>query len=161
MDKKEALAALRDIHVPPPIGGWPWAPGWYLVLACGLTMIGVALLLVYRHYSNGRAKRAALCLLAQYQAQHQQAPNSQRTTALISELLRRVALAYHRRTHVAGLMGDAWIDFLNSTVAGVNFNGVERLLLELPYQSPQSCELGPLFDITRQWIKGQGRPCLN
>ena len=161
MDNKDALAALQDIHLPPAIGAWPWAPGWYLGLACGFTACLVAIIVLHRHYINGRAKRAALCLLSLYQAQHQQAPNSQQTTALISELLRRVALAYYPRTRVAGLMGEAWVVFLNSTVKRVNFDAVHQQLLEAPYQPPQSCDLKPLFDITRQWIKGQGRPCLN
>lgn len=161
MDNKNPLAALRDIHLPPPIGAWPWAPGWYLALVCGLAMLLLAVILLKRHYSNHRAKRVAIRLLAEYQVLQTENPNSQRTTALVSELLRRVALAYYPRTRVAGLMGESWIEFLNTTVNGVNFDAVHQQLLEWPYQSPQSCDLESLFNITRRWIKGQGQPCFN
>lgn len=161
MVKPDALTALRDIHLPPPITGWPWAPGWYLLLILSVAGGLGAYRLLRRYYLNGRAKRAALALLTQYHALHQRDPNRQRTTAQLSELLRRVALAYYPRTRVAGLMGSAWIDFLNGTAKGVQFNTVSDQLLDAPYQTTQDSDLKPLFDLTRQWIKQQGRPCLN
>ena len=161
VNQKEALAAMQDIHLPPPTSGWPWAPGWYLVLLLGLVATLSTFILLRRYYLNSRAKRAALRLLSQYQAEHQRNADSQRTTTQISELLRRVALAYYPRTRVAGLMGSAWIDFLSSTASGVPFNTVSHQLLETPYQMPHDANLEPLFDVARQWIKKQGRPCLN
>ena len=155
------LSQLHDIHLPESIGRWPLAPGWY-VLATILIATGLLMgLLCYRHYSYGRAKRAALKELAIYQKQYQHDANSQLCTANISELLKRVALAYYPRTRVAGLQGEAWLIFLNSTAKGVNFNSVRMQLLELPWHPSQAHTLQPLFNIAKKWIMRQKKPCSN
>ena len=154
------LSQLHDIHLPAPIGWWPLAPGWYL-LAALTVLIGFSLFfMIHRAYSNGRAKRQALRELAQFEQQYQQDTNSQLASARLSELLKRVALAYYPRTQVAGLRGEAWIAFLNSTGKGLNFNSVRVQLLELPYQPiiPRS-NLHLLFKLTRKWIKRRGKLC--
>lgn len=156
------LAQLHDIQMPAPIGWWPLAPGWYLLAALMVILILGLYYLLHRVYANGRAKREALRELALYQQEYQQHANSQLISANISALLKRVALVYYYpRTQVAGLHGDAWISFLNNKVKHVNFNPVRTELLELPYQPPHKRNLQPLFKLTRQWIKRQGKPCSN
>lgn len=153
------LSQLRDIHLPPPIGHWPLAPGWYFlaVLVFGLLLIG--LFRTWRIYHNGRAKREALQRLAQIRQQYQQDQNSQTCSANLSILLRQVALAYYPRAQVAGLHQAAWIDFLNQKNL---FNQeAQKALLELPYQLPQQADLNPLLHATYLWIKHRGKPCFN
>jgi hypothetical protein len=155
------LSSLHDIHLPEAIGWWPLAPGWY-VLTAGLVIACLLIgFLCRRYYSNGRAKRDALRVLAMYQKQYLQDANSQLCAANISELLKRVALAYYPRTQVAGLQGEAWIAFLNSSVNGVNFNSVRRELLELPWRPSQNQSLQLLFKTVQKWIMRQGKPCSN
>ncbi|MDP3704425.1 MAG: DUF4381 domain-containing protein [Legionellaceae bacterium] len=168
------LAHLHDIHLPTPIHWWPLAPGWYLVIGL-IMLIGLSLMYVtYRRYAYGQARRQALQALTDCESKHQHNPNSQRSTAAVSELLKRVALAYYPREQVAGLQGDAWLIFLNNTVSSrrtiidmgkkntttpedpkINFNQVRNELLEYPYQPPQPCDLEPLFRLVRTWIKHQ------
>ena len=74
-------------------------------------------------------------------------------SAKISELLRRVALSYFPREDIAGLQGEMWIDFLNKTGKGVNFDEVKACLLTLPYQSQNSMPLDQLFVCAKTWIK--------
>ena len=155
------LTQLRDIHQPDPIGWWPLAPGWYLLI---LVFVITCLLIgffIHRYYFNGRAKREALRALVTYQKQYEEDENSQLLSARISEVLKRVALAYYPRTRVASLQGDAWIMFLNSTAKGVNFNSVRVQLLELPYRPSKSYPLQPLVNVARKWIIKQGKPCSN
>lgn len=155
------LTQLHDIHLPPPIGWWPLAPGWYL-LAASMIIACVALGLKLRRYHiNGHAKREALRALAMYQKQYEEDKNSQSGSANVSALLKRVALAYYPRTRVAGLQGEAWIAFLNSSVKQVNFTPIRPLLLELPYRPSHSQNLQTLFDTAHKWIKRQGKPCSN
>ncbi len=155
------LAQLHDIHMPAPIGWWPLAPGWYL-LAASLALVCFLMgFWLRRSYLNSRAKREALRALAVYQRQYQQDKNCQLTSAAMSELLKRVALAYYPRTRVAGLQGEPWIMFLSTTVKGVDFSSVRTLLLEGPYRPSRSHNLQPLFLIAHKWIKRQGRPCSN
>lgn len=161
MASTDALAQLHDIHMPQAITCWPLAFGWYLI-AMALLAISIALSIsIYRWYSKSRPKRQALRLLADYQKDYLQDANSQLCCVRISELLRRVALAYYPRTQVAHLHGQIWINFLNTTAPGIQFNAVRELILELPYQPRQRRDLTLLFKTTRAWIKRQGRTCSN
>lgn len=155
------LSSLHDIHLPNAIGWWPLAPGWYLlIVSCFLTFFVIGLI-CFRYYVNGRARRTALRTLANYQQQYQNDGNSQLCTSRISELLKRVALAYYPRKRVASLHGDAWITFLNSTAKSVNFNAVRMQLLDLPWRPSKNQSLDALFKTARKWIMRQRKPCSN
>ena len=157
------LTQLRDIHLPTPVGWWPLAPGWYGLAILVLVIVLILVFYISRSYLNGRAKRQALCLLTNYEQQHQRLPNSQITTARISELLKRVALVYFPREDVASLQGERWLAFLNKTGKRLDFNQVRTALLEQPYQPPQAGnnDLQLLFSMARTWIGQRGAPCLN
>lgn len=161
MAKADQLAQLKDIHLPDPIGWWPLAPGWYFLIA-GAALIVLALaIFLYRLYQQGRAKRQALRMLAEYIRLYQEDQNHQLMSARLSELLRRVALAYYPRQQVASLEGQAWLDFLNEAGNGVNFNAVRELLIVQPYQAKGDYPLKPLISRCEQWIKQRGKPCCN
>jgi len=161
------LAQLHDIHLPAPISWWPLAPGWYIVSAFLIIAVIVIVSLINRQYSRGYAKRQALRELRNIEHQHAIDPNSQRSSAAVSGLLKRVALAYYPRDQVAGLQGEDWVVFLNQTNRQqqlINFNNVRQVLLEYPYQRPQTGDLAPLFQLAHTWIHNQSvrkRPCLN
>ncbi|KTD19803.1 DUF4381 domain-containing protein [Legionella londiniensis] len=161
MANSEALTHLRDIHLPPPVGWWPLAPGWYVLALILLLMLFFFLICLYRAYCYGQAKRQALKLLAKYKKLHQEEQNSQLTSARISELLRRVALVYYPRSQVASLKGDDWLSFLQSTAKQVDFNEVREELLILPYQARQERDLEGLFKAAEIWIRQRRKPCLN
>lgn len=152
----QALANLRDIHLPAPINSfWPLAPGWYTVLFLILLAL-ILLALSARHfYLQGKAKREALQLLAHYQKDYEQGYPYPLCTARISELLKRVALIYFPREKVAGLQGKAWLQFLTETSRGLHFDRLEKELLEWPYHPIEErfADLNPLFHTAAQWIK--------
>lgn len=157
----QALAQLRDIHLPQPIGWWPLAPGWYVLVVLAVLAISITSFYVYRFYVSGRARRQALQLLNVYVQEYQRDNNSQLISAKISELLRRVALVYFPRKDVASLQGESWITFLNSTGKSINFNSVRECLVELPYQQQAQANIKPLLTRARAWIKQRRRPCLD
>lgn len=161
MSSAEGIAALKDIHLPMPVGFWPLAPGWYLLMVL-VFMLGFSLLYFgYRKTAHARPRKQALALLKQYQSLYEKDKNSQLICSRVSELIRRVALVYYPREQVAGLHGDAWIAFLNETAKGVDFKPVQYLLLELPFKPSQDVNLEPLFTQTIIWIKQRGVPCSN
>ena len=161
MAEAEVLAKLQDIQLPDPIGWWPLAPGWYLLALMVLVLAGLIVYYFRRRYLHGLAKRQALHLLDSYYLEYQREKNSQLSSMKVSELLRRVSLAYFPREEVASLQGEDWISFLNSTAKGVDFNRLRESLLELPYQPVKDYDLAPLFAATRAWIKQRGKPCSN
>lgn len=161
MPEPQELAKLHDIYLPEPIGWWPLAEGWFLLLLLVLILIGFSSYFAFRFYKNGLAKREALLLLKRYEQDYQSGADSQTISMKISELLRRVALVYFPRKEVAGLKGEAWLDFLTKTSKKIDFRSIREMLLDLPYQPPKNKDLKPLFCKARLWIKQRGRPCFN
>jgi hypothetical protein len=159
MAESQVLAKLHDIQLPAPIGWWPLAPGWYLLLLLSLVLLTLLLYLAHRFYVNGRAKRRALQLLTDYEREFQHHRNSQLASMNVSELLRRVALVYFSREEVASLRDEAWLAFLNKTAKGININQLRVYLVELPYQPAKDIDLEPLFRCAKTWIKQRGTPC--
>lgn len=160
MDNSSALASLRDIHMPEPIGWWPPAIGWILlgvvVILVLLGMVGYAIYYVV----NSRAKRQALRVLETYQEAYLKGTNAQLTSARISELLKRVALVYYPREQVASLVGGDWVAFLNRTSQQLDFNLVSILLIECPYKSVGEYDVTPLFHLAKKWVKQRRGRCL-
>lgn len=131
---------LRDIHLPEPIIWWPPAPGWWLLLASFFILIlSIFLLrrwLLKRHKEPKRIARRELKRLQKEYKQHQ---NPQILVQKISTLLRRICLSYYPRAKVAGLTGEAWLQFLDKQVENqplVNqpfTQGKGRCLIDAPY----------------------------
>lgn len=161
MDNQDALAQLKDIHFPTPVGWWPIAPGWYLlgffllILTMGLSYI------LYKKRESTKPKLRALALLASYKQQYERDKNSQMTSSQVSELLRRVALVYFPREQVASLHGESWLEFLDQTGKEIDFISVKSMLLDLPFKPSELVNLDPLFSKVELWIKQRVTPCSN
>lgn len=157
----DPLALLHDIHLPDPIGWWPLAIGWIILFCFIIALSLLTLFYIRRYYQRGRARRCGLRLLIQYEKDYQQGASSQIVSAKISEILRRVALVYFPREEIAGLQGELWLNFLNKTGKGINFNEVRESLLVLPYQPEHPADLSLLFSCAKKWIKQRRGRCLN
>jgi hypothetical protein len=161
----QALAELKDIHLPNPISFWPIAPGWYVLLALVLVLLSLVLRQVLRFRQRQQPKQQALKMLGSYQAEYEKSHNHQMIGAHISELLKRVALVYFPRSQVAGLEGDRWLEFLDSTSKEKRFKTLRFELLELPFspsgQTDKQVNMSALFEATRLWIKERRKPCSN
>ena len=161
MSDSQVLAKLQDIHMPAPIGWWPLAVGWYLLLILALLLLACLFYFVRRHYINGRAKYQALQLMDKLEQEYQRDHNSQLSSMKVSELLRRVALVYFPREDVASLQGEAWLAFLRTNSKGIDFKELGPYLLELPYRPASDRDLQPLFHFAKRWIRQRRAPCLN
>lgn len=158
MAQSDPLAQLRDIHLPEPIGWWPLAPGWWLLIIVSISLLSILLWRLWRKMVAARAKKEALQLLKMYEAQSLNEKNTAPLCAKISELLRRVALAYFPRKEVAALHGTAWIEFLNQHGKKVNFKPVTSLLLDSAYQPYSHENIKPLIHRARRWIQQRRLP---
>ena len=152
MNPADPLAALRDIHVPDPPGFWPPAPGWIGIL-CLLAAAGVAaVVFAARRWRAGRFRREALADLRSLRIRrHAGAPDVEIAMEL-SMLLRRVALARHPRSDVAGLTGERWIGWLESTLPEIGASA-RTALLEAPYARECRFDATHALDACERWIR--------
>ena len=128
---------IRDLHLPDPVGWWPLAPGWWILIALALLLalwLGLRALKRIRHAAS---RRYALRALKKLEADWESGGSLVAFGVAVSELVRRTMLAYAPRKDVAGLTGDAWLAWLDRGLANPVFvTGPGRALTELPYRNP-------------------------
>lgn len=146
---------LRDIHLPPPVGWWPLAPGWWLVaLLLLVTMALLAWLWLKRQPRGKPALALALLELERLQGKH--ASNSNDLLREVSVLLRRIAISQYGRQAVSGLTGVAWVKFLDDKAGRPLFGSrLAHLLTEMPYRPETQAETQALIQAVRMWIRLQ------
>ena len=129
---------LRDLHLPEPVGWWPLAPGWSLLIGLVIVAIAYGLVRAYQRRQRNAARRYALRELARYEAEYRKHKDPVTLAKQLSQLLRRGMLAYAPRTEIAGLTGEAWLRWLDRGMPLPYFyTDGGKSLLELPYRSPQ------------------------
>lgn len=139
---------LRDIHLPPEIGLWPVAPGWWLLLGA-LLLVGFGTLLLIRQRQRRRYRRLALQSLAQVECLE-----GQDLAVALSRLLRQAALCHFPRAEVAGLSGRAWLDFLDQPFPDSPFSeGIGQVLADAPYRRGVDVDGRELCTLCRAWLK--------
>lgn len=143
-----SLQNLHDIVAPAPVGWWPPAPGWYVLLAL---LAAGALLLTFsraRRYRRNRYRRAALQRLAAIR----EGQASGQASAELARLLKQTALAAWPRKQVASLSGQAWADFLAST--GASEAGAAQLS-RAAYRGEDldDSQMQGLFAAAEHWIR--------
>lgn len=146
---------LKDIHLPEAVGFWPPAPGWWLLAILLPAMIASAFYL-YKRYRRKAALRIAAKLLAAVRGDND-SERLQRLAAL-SALLRRVAMTTAPRAEVAGLRGQAWLQYLDGEFADKPFSqGVGRCLADAQYRQtvPDDIDMEVLFKLCERWLKEQ------
>lgn len=145
---------LRDIHLPPAISWWPPAPGWWLLLFAFVLLI-VALYALCKHRQRRHFRRLALCQLEELERQYAAQADTQQLLRGLSRLLRQTTLLHFPQSGCAGLVGDAWLAFLDQRLDEKPFSqGVGRLLAEGPYL-PQNTAIdaAALLSLCRRWLQ--------
>lgn len=135
----ETQLPLRDLHLPDQIGWWPLAPGWWFVLLLLVTVIGYNIWRAYQRRQYNAPRRFALRELARFEAEYLVHRDPVTLGKQLSELLRRSMLAYAPRQDVAGLTGEAWLEWLDHNMPLPYFHTEGgKSLLQLPYRDPAS-----------------------
>lgn len=147
----DPLAALHPLHPPAPVSWWPPAPGWWLLTALLLVLLGTGWWL----HRRGALRRSAL---AELRILERTASDDTRVAAGVNNLLRRVALARFPRRQVAALSGEAWLQFLDSRARLSGFrDGPGRVLASAPYSARCRVERAALLALARRWIRAACR----
>ena len=118
----DALAQLRDLHLPAEPSWFPPAPGWWIVAGLLAAAAVFALARCRRARHRSAPFRAAATELARLRADAE----AGRTTAAdyahgASAILKRVAIHVLHRPEAAPLSGIEWLRFLDSLHEGDAF----------------------------------------
>jgi len=150
-----SIADLKEIALPPPIPYTPQTAGWWVLLALVLLVVlWVVALRLHRWWRNRYRRAAQKELVAIEQAM---ADPSQRQQALaaVPALVKRTVLTWAPRETVAPLSGEAWLDYLDRTLAGDSFTrGAGRHLQALAYGSGDITrgDSDALMTLLHRWI---------
>jgi hypothetical protein len=145
---------LHPMQLPAPVGWWPMAPGWWLLIIVSVIGIVGLVLWLRRRYADPR--RYALAELEQIKQRYQDAEGTSAVVASCNILLKRTALTLFPRHNVAALSGDAWLAFLMQNSKGCQQDSLQ-CLADGPYRPSIECDAPDLFSGCRQWLKTAGK----
>lgn len=146
---------LKDIHIPEAIGWWPPAIGWWLVLIL-LPLTIWFFIWLYKRITRKTAKKTAKKLLQAIR--NDDSKDIVEKIKQLSTILRRVAISISPRQQTAALTGEAWLQYLDTTLNDGAFSqGIGRILIEAPYQKPDAVEIEieELISLCERWLTAQ------
>ena len=160
----EPLQSLRDIQDMPPLGWWPPAAGWWL-LVLGVIAIGfgiwrwrvpLSLRMPFPGITLGNWRWDAAVELRKLRRRVGDGQDAKVSAAELSELLRRIAMARQGRPACAGLSGADWLDWLSAQDPhGFPWHERGRVLTSAPY-APSfrdgDGQLPGLIDAAESWV---------
>jgi hypothetical protein len=146
---------LKDIHLPEAIGWWPPAPGWWL-----LPLVVVLLWLVVRYLYQRLTRKTAIHTAQTLLKNLSKQTDALQTLTALSALLRRTAISIDGRSHVAGLRGIDWLEYLDRSLPEQPFSqGIGRCLADAHYRPrvADDIDLPALIALCERWLKQQGK----
>lgn len=147
---------LQDIHLPPAIGFWPLATGWW-GLSTLLLLVPLLLWWLRRYRQRLQLFKEARQRLATIACSD--SCDDREKLIQLSALLRRVAISIEPREAVASLNGDAWLSYLDRQMPDAPFSrGAGRCLVEAPYRSQVAQpDIAALVKLSQRWLALQRR----
>jgi len=108
MNPEQLLSQLEPNRLPPDIGLWPLATGWWVLIMIVGVLCVIAMVYTFRRYRKNAYRRAGLSRLVELE-------NNAGSAVELSETLKIVALNAFPLAQVARLNADEWRDFLVSS----------------------------------------------
>ncbi|WP_169051573.1 DUF4381 domain-containing protein [Neptunomonas sp. XY-337] len=148
---------LKPLHLPEPIGWWPLAPGWWMVLAALLVAALLWMMWLRRDRSSAAPAPRQLALMQwqqiceQYAQQDAAEQNAQWLVVQANQLLKRVALAYEG-DRVARLSGTAWYRYLEQRANGAFATKPLEVLVSGPYRAVDAPLDDNFIPAVTQWL---------
>jgi hypothetical protein len=148
--KASALAQLQDIQLPDPISAIPIAPGYWIIAA---VLVALASWLSYRFYKQHQyhaPRKIALTLLQSYDIEDDS------FAAQVNGLLKRTALTYLPREHLAKLNGQPWFDWLDTRLAPSQQDQMGDLLVKRHQaRGLNQTEKAQLHHLAKAWLSSK------
>ena len=141
------LASMQDIQTPAELGLWPLAYGYWLSLIIIIVITSLLIIWLRKRRQIGAAKRAALIELAALDQ------NNPQFAVEVSSLLKRAAMSYTRREHIAQLSGDDWYQWLSAQVDKPQDELCKLLALRFQKSQLSQDEKMALRQHAQSWLK--------
>lgn len=115
------------------------APGWYLLAAALLLLLGFISWVIYHYYKKNAYRRSAIKLIDSIGAQ---IPTNGSSAALYQTnmLLKRIAITKYGRQATTPVYGLDWIQFLNKSARKELFNKDDDQLLQRELYAGQTSD---------------------
>ncbi|MET0355295.1 MAG: DUF4381 domain-containing protein [Cellvibrio sp.] len=151
---QDPLAQLQDIHLPPEIGLWPPAWGWWILALLIIVSISAILFFIKRKKSRNAYRALAIAELNSIHKKYADEQNSEYLQNL-SIVLRRTALSGFGSQFKANLKGQDWLQWLDEQCPKTNqqfSKGVGSALLIGPYQKSPEFNRNELHKLSLLWV---------
>jgi len=158
-DPQQILSKLHDIQLPEPIGWWPLAFTWWVMI-----FVVVSIIIGVLWYFIDQRRRNRYRVTAKQRLQDIMLnPNAHDRQKIsdINALLKQVALTSYGRTHTASLQSEAWVEFLANNCNYIPQPEHLQEIIQLSYQHPAdhadldaSNALNTFHEYAVKWIKG-------
>lgn len=119
MNPQTLLDNLAPLRSPNPVGWWPLAPGWWLLIGLASLALLTTAIWLWRRRAANHYRRVALQTLARLESEGTD-------TAELNRLLKATALQVYGK-QVAALSGDAWVAFLETHCESVDRQALAAL----------------------------------
>lgn len=163
MDSANPLSELADIHLPEPVGLWPPAPGWWILL---FILCAIAFWAARHYYANWKLQRGLSFAIRELDKclqsfrEQSRIANADGVNMLklrfvsdINAVLRRVAMKHFAPENFASLGGAPWIAFLRSHGdAGLLDDSLALTLSEGRFAKHWDVDDERMYMMAHQWI---------
>ncbi len=153
--RAELLAKMHDVIAPAPIGAWPPAIGWWILLLIAVSICLAVTYLLITVIQNRKYRKLALAEISLINA-NTELSEQEKILHALHVLKRTFFTAYpNSRVTSAGIYGAQWIKLLNSCVNKPLFDEQIEASLEGLLYAPTSTE----FDVdkfitsSKRWIR--------
>ena len=154
MDPQLSELPLKDIHAAPLQAWWPPAPGWWVLAVLVLVLLGWLLIKVWRIYRRARFKAALWDELNGLSARYQANGDSHGFLQESSTLLRRLIVHLGGHREAAGLVGNAWAEYLaGGCPQDPSLADASRDLARGPYRPSGQVDMQAITDLVGHWIE--------
>ncbi len=140
MDKTAAAQQLqlRDIHMPEVPSIWPLAPGWWVLIVVAL----ISVYFLYKIWKKQHHKKQLIMLMQQQLTtihdEFRSNKDKHKLAVAVSDLLKRFVRFVLKDSSATSLIGQDWLDYLNSKSNTDVFNKFKVPLTQAQYiQSPE------------------------
>ena len=137
------MTGLKDLHYPIAPDFWPLAWGWYVIMGAILLLI---LLIIYKKTTS------PLAYAGREMKKIQKSP-SEKQLKLLSQLLKRVAMARYGREAIAPLSEDSWQEFLLAASPEVLSKEEAHQLAYAVYNPTPKTPDKKLYSASQKWIE--------